>query len=29
VQETEREGVAVFEVRGPKQPARPAAQGTG
>ena len=29
VQETEREGVVVFEARGPKQPARPAAQGTG
>jgi glyoxylase-like metal-dependent hydrolase (beta-lactamase superfamily II) len=29
VQESEREGVVVFEPRGPKQPARPAAQGTG
>jgi glyoxylase-like metal-dependent hydrolase (beta-lactamase superfamily II) len=29
VQESEREGVVVFEARGPKQPARPAAQGTG
>ena len=29
VQETEREGIVVFEARGPKQPARPAAQGTG
>jgi glyoxylase-like metal-dependent hydrolase (beta-lactamase superfamily II) len=29
VQEREREGVVVFEARGPKQPARPAAQGTG
>ena len=29
VQEVEREGVTVFEARGPKQPARPAAQGTG
>jgi glyoxylase-like metal-dependent hydrolase (beta-lactamase superfamily II) len=29
VQQSEREGVVVFEARGPKQPARPAAQGTG
>jgi glyoxylase-like metal-dependent hydrolase (beta-lactamase superfamily II) len=29
VQESEREGVVVFEPRGPEQPARPAAQGTG
>jgi glyoxylase-like metal-dependent hydrolase (beta-lactamase superfamily II) len=29
VQESEREGVVVFEARGPKQPARPAAQGNG
>jgi hypothetical protein len=29
VQESEREGVVVFEARDPKQPARPAAQGTG
>ena len=29
VQETEREAVVVFEARGPKQPARPAAQGNG
>jgi glyoxylase-like metal-dependent hydrolase (beta-lactamase superfamily II) len=29
VQEVERDGVSVFEARGPKQPARPAAQGSG
>ena len=29
VQEEEREGVTVFAARGPKQPARPDAQGTG
>ncbi len=29
VQEQERDGVAIFAARGPKQPAWPAAQGTG